>query len=89
MAMECEQETKLSGEIEVDESYFVLKRVRGKRGRGATGKTPVVGLLKRDGKVFTKIIERCDRRTLHSFIQRKIETKSIIHSDGWKKNLSS
>jgi len=36
----------ISGEIEVDESYFGAKRVRGRRGRGAAGKTPVFGLLK-------------------------------------------
>jgi transposase len=33
------------GEIEVDESYFGGRR-KGKRGRGAAGKTPVFGLLK-------------------------------------------
>jgi transposase len=32
---------KFSGEVELDESYFGAKRVRGKRGRGAAGKTPV------------------------------------------------
>ncbi len=31
----------VSGEIELDESYFGATRVRGKRGRGAAGKTPV------------------------------------------------
>ena len=40
-----------TGVFELDESYFGAKRVRGKRGRGATGKTPVFGLPKRDGKV--------------------------------------
>ena len=38
------------GEFEVDKSYFGIKRVQGKQGRGAAGKTPVFGLLKRDGK---------------------------------------
>jgi len=38
------------GDIELDESYFGAKRVRGKRGRGAYGKTIVFGLLKRGGK---------------------------------------
>ena len=32
------------GEFELDESYFGAKRIRGKRGRGAAGKTPVFGL---------------------------------------------
>ena len=40
------------GEIEVDESYFGGSR-KGKRGRGAAGKVPVFGLLKRNGKVYT------------------------------------
>ncbi len=40
----------IAGEIEVDESYFGGKR-KGKRGRGASGKVPVFGLLKRDGRV--------------------------------------
>ena len=41
MSQECEKISKFSGEIEIDESYFGSKRVRGKRGRGATNKTPV------------------------------------------------
>ena len=40
------------GEIEVDESYFGGAR-KGNRGRGAAGKVPVFGLLKRGGKVYT------------------------------------
>ena len=39
-----------AGEVEIDESSFGARRVRGKRGRGAGGKTPVIGLLKRGGK---------------------------------------
>ena len=41
IAKECEKISKMSGEIEVDESYFGARRVRGKRGRGAGKKTPV------------------------------------------------
>jgi len=43
------------GEVEVDESYFGGRR-KGNRGRGALGKVPVFGLLKRNGKVYTVII---------------------------------
>ena len=45
----------LDGEVEIDESYFGGKR-KGKRGRGAAGKVPVFGLLKRNGKVYAQII---------------------------------
>jgi hypothetical protein len=40
------------GEIEIDESYFRARRVRGKRGRGAGGKTKMFGMKKRGDKVF-------------------------------------
>ena len=58
-----------SGEVEVDESYFGARRVRGKRGRGAGGKTPVIGLLKRGGKVFTEIVENCSKQALMPIIK--------------------
>jgi len=45
----------LEGEVEADESYFGGRR-KGKRGRGAAGKVPVFGLLKRNGKVYTVVI---------------------------------
>mgnify|MGYP000908530601 FL=1 len=46
--VEIEQESHefFDGEIEVDESYFGVRR-KGNRGRGAAGKIPVFGLLKR------------------------------------------
>ena len=47
---------RLSGEIEFDEPYFGARRVRGKTGLGAWGKTPVFGLLKRGGKVFVTVL---------------------------------
>src|SRR3989338_6569956 len=48
---------KLKGEIEIDEAYFGGRR-KGKRGRGASGKSIVLGLLERDGRVYTKVVER-------------------------------
>ena len=41
----CEIESPLGGEVEIDESYFGAKRVKGKRGRGASGKTIVFGIF--------------------------------------------
>lgn len=52
----CEQESPLSGVVEVDESYFGPKRIKGKRGRGAGSKTIVFGIFKRDGKFYTEIV---------------------------------
>lgn len=47
LELAVEESRPVTGEVEVDESYFGARRVRGKRGRGAAGKTPVIGLLKR------------------------------------------
>ena len=53
LELEDEADTVFKGEIEVDESYFGGRR-KGKRGRGAGGKIPVFGLLKRGGRVYTR-----------------------------------
>lgn len=74
----------LQGEIELDESYFGAKRIRGKRGRGAAGKTPVFGVLKRNGKVFTQIVKNCSKEELLPIIQGKILEESTVYTDGWK-----
>ncbi len=79
----CQSEKKLSGEIEVDESYFGARRVRGKRGCGARGKIPVIGLLKRKGKVFTQVILNCERRQLLPVIKGQILKNSTVYTDGW------
>jgi transposase-like protein len=69
------------GIFELDESYFGVKRVRGKRGRGAAGKTPVFGLLKREGKVFVSIVPNCSREELMPIISGKILEGSTVHAD--------
>jgi transposase-like protein len=74
----------VDGEIEVDESYFGAQRIRGKRGRGASGKTPVVGLLKRNGKVYTQVINNCSREALLPIIKGKVLEGSTVYTDGWK-----
>ncbi len=80
----CEHESPLRGEIEVDESYFGPKRIKGKRGRGAAGKTPVFGILQRGGKVYTEIVPDCAKVTLQAIIRGKVDPQSVIHSDGWR-----
>ncbi|WP_407712681.1 IS1595 family transposase [Campylobacter hominis] len=85
MAKECEKISKLDGEIEIDESYFGAKRGRGKRGRGASGKTPVFGLLKRNGKVYTQIVKNCSANELLPILRDYSEIEnSTIYSDTWK-----
>ncbi|KPK24603.1 MAG: transposase [Desulfobacterales bacterium SG8_35_2] len=80
----CERQSPFSGEVEVDESFFGARRIKGKRGRGAFGKTIVFGIFKRNGSVFTEIVPDCRRATLQGVIRGRVDLESVIHSDGWR-----
>lgn len=69
----CEAESPVKGEVEVDESYFGARRVRGLRGRGARGKTIVFGLFKRNGRVYTEVVPDCSKATLQGIIRGRVE----------------
>ena len=78
----CETAHIFEGEVEVDESYFGGSR-KGKRGRGAAGKVPVFGLLKRGGKVYTQIIPDAKQDTLVPIIEKKVKLDSVVYRDYW------
>ena len=80
----CRESINGSGVFECDESYFGAKRIRGKRGRGAAGKTPVFGLLKRNGKVYVEVVKNCSKEQLMPIIQGKVLEGSVVNTDGWK-----
>ena len=79
--------------MELDESYFGAKRIRGyhgklKRGRG-TLKQPVFGIFERideDGhkRVYTEIVPDCKKKTLQGIIRHKVDIRSVITTDGWR-----
>ena len=52
----CEAQRRLFGVVEVDERFFGARRVKGRRGRGAYGKTVVFGIFARQGHVYTEIL---------------------------------
>ena len=64
--------------------YFGAKRIRGKRGRGAGGKTIVFGVLKRGDKVYTEIVPDASKATLQKVIRGHISIESVINTDGWR-----
>lgn len=83
LARECESLSPFTGEVEVDESYFGGKR-KGNRGRGAAGKVPVFGLLKRNGKVYTQIVTDVSRDTLRKIIHSQVIPESVVYSDSFR-----
>ena len=81
----CEKESVFEkGEVEMDESYFGAKRIRGLRGRGAYGKTIVFGLKQRKGKVYTQVIKNCSKKAILPLISHKISTSATVFTDGFK-----
>ena len=85
IALIAEQESYFkAGEIEIDESYFGARRVRGRRGRGASGKTIVFGMKKRGGKVYTQVVKNCSAAELVPIIRKLAPEDSVIYSDEWK-----
>ena len=69
--------------VELGESYFGGVR-KGKRGRGAAGKVAVFGILKRGGKVYTKVVGDTKSETLIPLITRKIAPDSIVYTDCYR-----
>ena len=79
---------KLNGVVEIDESYFGARRVRGlhiklKRGRG-TRKQPVFGIYQRSGRVYTEIVPNCSGAMLQTIIEHIVSLNAEINSDGWR-----
>jgi len=77
------EDGKLNGEVEMDESYFGGRR-KGKRGRGARGKNIVFGLLERDGKVYTRVVEHVSKEELMAIIKKKARKGSVYYTDTFR-----
>ena len=80
---------KLKGQVEVDETFIggkarnmhIAKRKKVITGRGATGKTVVMGMLERGGKVKARVIAERDKKTLHAKIGENVEVGSHVMTD--------
>jgi len=72
----------LSGQIEIDETYIGGKRA-GKRGRGASGKSVVMGMVERQGKAIARVVPDVKARTLLPMIEARVvrENKTIVFTD--------
>ena len=73
----------LSGEIEVDESYFGGRR-KGNRDRGAAGKIPVFGILERRGKVRVDVVQNVTDETLLTMAIKKVKRGILIYTDKFR-----
>ena len=84
--------SKLSGQVEADETYIggkarnmhVAKRARVITGTGGKDKTAVMGILERGGKVRTKVIDNTKKKTLQAEIREHVLAGSALFTDALK-----
>lgn len=94
--MVLDERTKLTGSVEVDEVFIWWKK-SWKRWRWAEGKIKVVIAVEVNmenknkkwffrwmGRIRMKIINECNKKELHKFIQDNIETWMTVITDDWK-----
>lgn len=73
----------LDGEIELDEAYFGGRR-KGKRGRGAANKTPVFGILERNGLVKVDVVKDVSAKTIINHTIQTVRRGSIVYTDKFR-----
>jgi transposase len=66
-----------NGTVEVDETY-IGGRAKGKRGRGSDKKTPVVGLVEREGSVRAVVTENVKSSTVMPLIKDNVKKGSVV-----------
>lgn len=70
----------LQGHVELDEAYVGGHRP-GKRGRGAAGKTIVMGLKERDGRIMARVIPNVRQSTLRDVVLSNVKEGSTVSTD--------
>ena len=79
----------LKGEVEVDETYVggkeyykhESKKVEGTQGRSTKAKTPVFGMVERDGNVTALKVDDTKSATLMDIIKQNISAGTIVYTD--------
>ena len=89
--MGVENEHKLKGEVEIDETFVggknknrhKDKKVEKCQGRSFKDKVPVFGMLERNGHLVAKVVPDTKVRTLLPLIKGYVKFGSVIYTDGW------
>jgi transposase-like protein len=84
-----ENNGQLFGEVEVDETFVggLAKNMHEKKkkhlGTGGSGKTAVMGILQRKGKIIAGVVENVQKQTLQAKIHEHVEPGSAVFTDQW------
>lgn len=82
----------MQGTVEADETYVggknknrhAHKKVENSQGRAAKDKTPVVGLVQRDGRVKTFVVENTESATLQNIVKSNIAENVTLITDAYR-----
>jgi transposase-like protein len=92
LALQSGTFNKLSGHVEVDETFIGGKarnmhrseRARKIHGTGGAGKVAVMGLLERHGEVRTCVVPNVRRGALHGEVAKHVEQGATVYSDAFR-----
>ncbi len=82
----------LTGEVEIDETYVGGKEANKHKSKrmpkgttGAKGKSPMVGLLQRDGNMVLRVIDadKANKETIQPIVREHVSKDAIIYTDGF------
>lgn len=74
----------LGGDVEVDETYIGGRRRGSKRGRGGEHKTPVVGMVEREGEVRAVVTTDTKTRSVSPLVRAYVSIDATVHTDEYR-----
>lgn len=86
-----ENNNELDNEVEADETYIggknknrhTDKKIENSQGRSSKDKTPVVGMVEREGKLNAKAVDNVKAETLSREIINRVKTSAKLYTDEW------
>ena len=88
----CKNEGKLQNEVEADETFVGGKnknrrwdkKVKACQGRSFKDKTPVLGMVERNGNVIGRVIKNTSKNELIPKILEFVDKDAVLYTDEWQ-----
>ena len=80
--MLSEDTMTLLKEVEIDETYIGGRR-HGKTGRGAAGKTPVIGMVERKGNIIATVVSDVKKTTVMPLVNKQVVPLTTVYTDDY------